>query len=108
MSQNQIITSLQFQLDAEKKTILEYNILIDEQQNEITKLKNNNDNNNQIEIQDLSNIQNMDNNEIIKLIHNLTKNNPNQTQPGFERCCFLFCTMRRQLQQLLKVWCNIS
>ena len=41
----------------------------------------NNDNNNQIEIQDLSNIQNMDNNEIIKLIHNLTKNNPNQTQP---------------------------
>lgn len=40
MSQNQIITSLQFQLDAEKKTILEYNILIDEQQNEITKLKN--------------------------------------------------------------------
>ena len=37
---SQIITSLQFQLDAEKKTILEYNILIDEQQNEITKLKN--------------------------------------------------------------------
>ena len=40
MSQNQIITSLQFQLDSEKKTNLEYNILIDEQQNEITKLKN--------------------------------------------------------------------
>ena len=40
MDENQIITSLQFQLDLEKKTNLEYNILIDEQQNEITKLKN--------------------------------------------------------------------
>ena len=47
----------------------------------ITKLKNNNDNTNQIEIQDLSNIQNMDKDEIIKLVYNLTKNNSNQSQP---------------------------
>jgi hypothetical protein len=45
----------------------------------ITKLKNKN--NNQIEIQDLSNIQNMDKDEIIKLVYNLTKNNSNQSQP---------------------------
>lgn len=41
MNENQIILSLQFQLDSEKKTNREYNILIDEQQNEITNLKNN-------------------------------------------------------------------
>ena len=40
MNQNELITSLQFQLDLEKKTNLEYNILINEQQNEISKLKN--------------------------------------------------------------------
>ena len=43
----------------------------------ITKLKNNN----QVDIQDLNNIQNMDKDEIIKLVYNLTKNNPNQHQP---------------------------
>ena len=36
---------------------------------------------NQQEIQDLSNIQNMDKDEIIKLVYNLTKNNSNQSQP---------------------------
>lgn len=41
MNENQIILSLQFQLDSEKKTNREYNILIDEQQNEISNLKNN-------------------------------------------------------------------
>ena len=41
MNENQIILSLQFQLDSEKKTNQEYNILINEQQNEITNLKNN-------------------------------------------------------------------
>jgi hypothetical protein len=48
------------------------------------KLDNNNKNQvdnqvtNQQEIQDLSNIQNMDKDEIIKLVYNLTKNNSNQ------------------------------
>jgi hypothetical protein len=42
------------------------------------KLENNN---NQVDIQDLSNIQNLDKDEIIKLVYNLTKNNPNQNQP---------------------------
>jgi len=41
----------------------------------ITKLKNNN---NQADIQDLNNIQNMDKDDIIKLVYNLTKNNNNQ------------------------------
>jgi DNA repair exonuclease SbcCD ATPase subunit len=40
MNENQLIISLQFQLDSEKKTNSEYNILINEQQNEISKLKN--------------------------------------------------------------------
>lgn len=40
MNENQLILSLQFQLDSEKKTNQEYNILINEQQNEITNLKN--------------------------------------------------------------------
>jgi hypothetical protein len=41
----------------------------------ITMIKNNS---NQQKIQDLSNIQNMDKDEIIKLVYNLTKNNSNQ------------------------------
>jgi len=41
MNENQIILSLQFQLDSEKKMNQNYNILINEQQNEITNLKNN-------------------------------------------------------------------
>ena len=40
MNENQLILSLQFQLDSEKKTNQEYNILINEQQNEISNLKN--------------------------------------------------------------------
>lgn len=40
MNQNELIINLQFQLDSEKKTNLEYNIMINEQQNEISKLKN--------------------------------------------------------------------
>jgi len=41
MNEDRLILSLQFQLDSEKKTNREYNILIGEQQNEITNLKNN-------------------------------------------------------------------
>jgi len=45
----------------------------------ITKIKNNN--NNQVDIQNMDNIQNMDKDEIIKIVYELTKNNSKQPQP---------------------------
>lgn len=69
INKNQYLIKLKI-LDNElvdiNKKITEYNQKIE------------NDNNDQIEVQDLSNIQNMDKDEIIKLVYNLTKNNSNQ------------------------------
>jgi hypothetical protein len=78
---NQYIVKLKT-LDREllriEEKIKEYNKKLDNNNNNQADNQADNHIANQQDIQDLSNIQNMDKDEIIKLVYNLTKNNSNQ------------------------------